>query len=71
MPKNVLNRFMFFNRGSAEPQGSASGCQGEFVWAKIHNHSFMRLWQYRHLGNCTGFHKLRICLQKVPLQQKG
>ena len=36
----------------------------------IHNHSCMRLQQYRHLDHCTGFHEQRIHLRKVPLTVK-
>ena len=64
-----------FNRESAEPYGSASGCGGspkqtETTWDEIRNHSSVRLCQYRNLDHCIGFHEQRKHLRKVPLQQK-
>ena len=29
----------------------------KFTWDEIHNHSPMRLQQYRHLDHCIGFHE--------------
>ena len=37
---------------------------------EIRDHSSVRLWQYRHLDHCTGFHEQRKHLRKVPLQQR-
>jgi len=37
----------------------------------IRNHSSVRLYQYKHLDHCIGFHEERKHLRKVQLQQKG
>jgi len=65
----------FFDRCAAEPQGSASDCQGfrqnrpnlpgtKFATAILGS-------LHRHFGRCIVFHEQRKHLRKVPLQQKG
>ena len=58
---------VIFRQGAPEPQGSASGCQTN----ETLNHSSMRLYQYRPLDHCIGFHEQHRHFPEVPRKQSG
>jgi len=76
MHQRVLTRQVFFNPGYAEPQGSASSCQGSVKtdlkclgW-NSQPQKFYAFVAIRHLDHCLGLLEKRQHLPKVALQKK-